>query len=274
MGDPRGAGLRGGLTESPSLRAAVLFGAGVPVLAVLVWWADRRGAFLIDRFATPAKKRLALVLLLGTLVATTILPAAGGAAIDTSKLRFSEIFFLQGILTVFLFLWWLLAGRPDLRDFLALRSERPLAEAGAGVALGLIGWSLTIVVALVVALFVGGFGLKGPHGIPPLVKWIASLPVWQRLLIVAVAMTIEEFHFRSFLQRRVGAVPASALFLLAHGGYGEPFLLMGLLAITVVLALAFRKTGSAWAPMLAHGTFDSIQLFIFLPVVLKLLSAP
>jgi membrane protease YdiL (CAAX protease family) len=84
-------------------------------------------------------------------------------------------------------------------------------------------------------------------------------------------MTVEEFHFRAFLQRRVGAVAASALFLLAHGGYGEPFLVVGLLAITVVLAVSFRKTGSAWAPIFAHGTFDAIQLFILLPAALKLL---
>ena len=273
MGRPRGARLRGDLTESPALRAAFLFGVGVPALAALVWWADRRGAFLRDTFPSPTRKRLAQLLLLVVLIATTILPAAGGASIDTSRLRFSEVFFLQGILAAFLLGWWILAGRPHPLDFLALRSQRPLAEAGAGVALGLIGWSLTLVVALTVALLAGGLGLKGPQDIPPLVKWIASLPFWQRLLIVAVAMTLEEFHFRAFLQRRLGAVPASALFLLAHGGYGEPFVLVGLLAITTVLALAFRKTGSVWAPMLAHGTFDSVQLFIFLPVLLKVLSA-
>ena len=34
-----------------------------------------------------------------------------------------------GIVAVFLLGWWILAGRPDPRDFLALRSARPLAEA-------------------------------------------------------------------------------------------------------------------------------------------------
>jgi membrane protease YdiL (CAAX protease family) len=242
------------------------------VLAAGVWLADRRGAFARDAFTTPTRKRLALLLLLGVLVTTTILPAAGGAAIDTSKVRFSEVFFLQGALAVFLLGWWFLAGRPSLRNFLALASERPLAEAATGVALGLIGWVLTLVLALAVALLAGGLGLRGPHGVPPLVGWIASLPAPKRLLIVACAMTVEEFHFRAFLQRRVGAVPASALFVLSHGGYGEPFLLVGLLAITTVLALAFRKTGSAWAPIFAHGTFDGIQLFIFLPAALKLLT--
>ena len=85
-------------------------------------------------------------------------------------------------------------------------------------------------------------------------------------------MTLEEFHFRAFLQRRLGAVPASILFLLAHAGYGEPFFFVGLLAITSVLAIAFARTGSVVAPMLAHGTFDAVQLFIFLPAALKFLQ--
>jgi membrane protease YdiL (CAAX protease family) len=85
-------------------------------------------------------------------------------------------------------------------------------------------------------------------------------------------MTLEEFYFRAFLQRRLGPVAASILFLLAHGGYGEPFFFVGLIAITAVLAVAFQKTGSSWAPVFAHGTFDAVQLFIFLPAATKLLS--
>ena len=86
-------------------------------------------------------------------------------------------------------------------------------------------------------------------------------------------MTIEEFQFRAYLQRRLGAVPASILFLLSHAGYGEPYFFVGLIAITAVLAAAFDKTGSTVAPMLAHGTFDAVQLFVFLPLALKLSSS-
>ena len=103
-------------------------------------------------------------------------------------------------------------------------------------------------------------------------RWLVMLPVGKRLLIVLSAMTIEEFQFRAFLQRRLGAVPASVLFLLSHGGYGEPYFFVGLVAITTVLAIAFEKTKSIYAPMLAHGTFDAVQLFVFLPLVLKLVS--
>ena len=253
--------------------AVLLFGAGIPLLVAILAVADAKGRFSRDVFATPGRKAIALGLLFLVLFATVLLPAAGaGATVDTSRLSFAGVFVVQAALAVFLAGWWLLSGRPPLREFLALKSERPLAEAGAGICLGLIGWVLTLVVGLAFGLVTLWLDLPRPTTVPPLVRWIAALSPLQKLLVVVSAMTFEEFHFRAFLQRRFGPGAASILFLLAHGGYGEPFFFIGLIAITFVLAVAFQKTGSAWAPIFAHGTFNAVQLFIFLPLALKLLS--
>jgi membrane protease YdiL (CAAX protease family) len=243
---------------------------GVPLVVAIVAIADRKGSFRIDAFPTALRKHVALALLGIVLCATVLLPALAAGEVDTRSLSFVQVFSGQALLALFLLSWWLLAGRPSLAEFLALKSARPASEAGAGVCLGLIGWTLTIAVSIVFAYLIKLFGAAGPEGVPPLVRWIAALSPWKRLLIVLSAMTVEEFHFRAFLQRRVGAVAASLLFLLSHGGYGEPYFLLGLVAITTVLAAAFHKTGSTIAPMLAHGTFDAVQLFVFLPLVLKL----
>jgi membrane protease YdiL (CAAX protease family) len=256
-----------------SLDRVLLFGAGLPIVFAIVFVADRKGAFRHDVFSSPWKRRAALSLLALVLVATALLPAAAsGQAPDVSSLHFSQIFAVQAILACFLAGWWLLSGRPRVASFLGLDTTRPLAEAGAGVALGLIGWTLTIFVGLAAALLFRAFDYDPHRTVPPLVGWLAARPAAQRGLLVLMAMTLEEFHFRSFLQRRLGAVPASILFLIAHGGYGEPFFLVGLLAITAVLAVAFAKTGNAVTSIVAHGTFDAIQLFIFLPAALKLLA--
>ena len=256
-----------------SLDRSLLFGAGLPLVLAIVFTADRKGAFRCDVFPSTSRKRAALLLLVLVLIVTTLLPAAaGGRAPDVSTLRFSQVFTVQALLAGFLLGWWLLSGRPPLRSFLGLESKRPLAEAGAGIALGLIGWTLTIVVGVSAALLFHAFDYDPHRTVPPLVGWLVSRPAVQRGLLVLLAMTLEEFHFRAFLQRRFGAVPASILFLLAHAGYGEPFFFVGLLAITAVLAVAFRKTGNAVASIFAHGTFDAVQLFIFLPAVLKLIG--
>ena len=84
-------------------------------------------------------------------------------------------------------------------------------------------------------------------------------------------MTVEEVFFRSFLQRRIGAVPASILFLVSHGGYGDPLFFAGLLVITAILAATFERTGSVVAPMVAHGVFDGVQLLLILPSAVRLI---
>ena len=256
-----------------SFQFYLLFGVGVPLLVTSVVLAQRRGAFSPDRFPSVVRKRIALVLLVLVLTATVLVPtAAGGGDVDPSGLSFLRVFAGQALLIAFLAAWWILAGRPPLLDFLALRTARPFAEAGAGICLGLIGWTLTLVAGIVLAIILGLAGVKAPQSIPPLIHWIAALPWQKRALIVLCAMTVEEFHFRSFLQTRFGPVVASIFFLLAHGGYGEPLFLLGLTAITAVLSIAFRKTGAVVASIFAHGTFDAIQLFVVLPWALKVFS--
>lgn len=253
-----------------TLELTFLFGLGLPLLIGAVALASKKGFFEGDRFPTPARRKIALLILAVVLAATILLPAANGSrTVNVSKISFVDIFAGQALLASFLLVWWILSGRPPLLDFLALRSARPWSEIGAGVCLGLIGWSLTLVVGIVLAIFLGLAGVKAPHSIPPLVQWIASLSWWKRGAIVLCAMTLEEFHFRAFLQRRFGPIVASIFFLMAHGGYGEPLFLLGLSAITTVLAISFKKTGAVLTPILAHGTFDAIQLFIVLPWALK-----
>lgn len=259
-----------------SLREALLlFGVGGALLLVTLLLAARKGFFSSDRFPSERRRVAGLGLLFLAFVGTVLLPAASGTKqIDPTRLRFPDVFIGQGLLLTFLASWWFLAGRPPLLDFLALRSRSPWVEAGAGICLGLIGWTLTFVVGGVVTALSASLGLGAPSEVPPLVRWIAGLPVGQRALLVLSAMTLEEFYFRAFLQRRFGALAASLFFVLAHGGYGSPFYFAGLLGITAVLAISFRRTGSVIAPMLAHGTFNAVQLFLVLPTVIKVVDGP
>jgi hypothetical protein len=54
-----------------------------------------------------------------------------------------------------------------------------------------------------------------PH-VPEIMIWVATLPVWQKLIIIFVAMTVEEGFFRAFLQSRFGWIPSSLLFALGQ----------------------------------------------------------
>ncbi len=250
----------------------LLLGVALPIVAAIVVVAGRKGAFRLDDFPNGRRRAGALVALGVTLAATTILPAFSlGRPIDPERLSLPSILALQQLLALFLFTWWLLAGRPPVREFLALSTPDPWRQVRIGLVVGLAGWGLTIVAGLAVLGTLRFAGLEEIRPIPPLVRWLASQPFGSRLVLVVAAMTVEEVFFRSFLQKRIGAVPASILFLVSHGGYGDPLFFFGLLAITAVLSVTFEKTGSVVASMVAHGVFDAVQLLLILPSVVRLI---
>jgi membrane protease YdiL (CAAX protease family) len=255
-----------------SLDLFLLLGVALPIVAGIVVVAARKGCFRRDAFPDPRRRAGALVALGVTLAATTILPAFSlGRPIDPARLSLLSILALQQLLALFLLSWWLLAGRPPLREFLALSTPDPARQARVGVVVGFAGWGLTVAAGLVVLGVLRFAGVDEVRPIPPLVRWLASQPLGSRIVLVAAAMTVEEVFFRSFLQRRIGAVPASILFLVSHGGYGDPLFFVGLLAITVVLSQTFERTGSVVAPMVAHGVFDAVQLLVILPSAVRLI---
>jgi membrane protease YdiL (CAAX protease family) len=250
----------------------LLLGIALPMVASIVVVAARRGCFERDHFPDERRRAGALVAFGVTLAATTILPAFQlGRPIDPRRLSLPSILALQQLLALFLLVWWLLSGRPPLRKFLALETSDPVGQAKLGVGVGLAGWGLTVAAGLIVLGVLRFAGLEEVRPIPPLVRWLASQPFGSRLVLVAAAMTVEEAFFRSFLQRRLGAVPASILFLVSHGGYGDPLFFVGLLAITATLAVTFEKTGSVVAPMVAHGVFNGVQLLLILPSAVRLI---
>ena len=247
----------------------LLLAVAMPLVPAIVFLADRRGAFRGDSFPTPRAKAAALALLAALLGLTSIVPGAlASAGVRGGPLRFLEVTLLQQALVVFLLAWWLLAGRPEPRSYLGLTSREPLRDVWSGFVAGLVGWGLTVAIAMTVALVKGFLGMKAAAPSPVVLR-VAEMPLSSRVAIVLVAMTVEELFFRAFLQRRLGLAPASLLFVIAHAGYGDPLFFVGLLAITAVLALSWERTGSVIAPAVAHGTFDAIQLLVILPLAAR-----
>lgn len=105
----------------------------------------------------------------------------------------------------------------------------------------------------------------------PMIPWLAAMPIWRKVLIVLSAMTVEEAFFRGWLQKRIGLVASTILFAIGHAGYGQPFMLVGILVISLVIGTTFYQTKNLVPCIVAHGVFDTIQLFVIVPVALKFL---
>ncbi|HEX7831965.1 MAG TPA: type II CAAX endopeptidase family protein [Thermoanaerobaculia bacterium] len=255
----------------------------IPVaFVVIVWLAiiflnERHGLLSCDRFPSPTLKIIAylwlglFLLLLAVAVTGAALQPATLEQLDASP--FYMLFSLHAILVVFLAGWWALSGAPDLREFLNIRYEKPGEVLAIGTAVGVGGWIFTILTSLVIVLILRGIGLvENPPPPPATVGWMAAMPIWKKALIVLSAMTVEEFFFRSFLQKRVGLIASTILFALAHATYGSPLFLVGVSVISLVIGVTFYRTKNVVPGIIAHGVFDAVQLFVIVPFAFKMMG--
>lgn len=255
----------------------VLFAAGCAGILLSFLRARPRALFAQDGFRTPGRRLAAHVLLASVLLLTVAVPFAAGLAgpePETRTLSHASLFVIHGILAIFLVVYYLLSGRTSIVDFLRLRSSRPAADLSAGVLIGAAGWLLTLLAAaVIVGVWVIARGVPPSGGpatrVSPMIVWLVEQSVWVKLAIVASAMVVEELFFRSFLQTRVGAVAATLMFTAAHGVYGQPLVLAGILVISGVLSVAYALYGNVLPCIVAHGVFDAIQMFIVIPLILR-----
>jgi len=255
---------------------ALLLAAGCAGILISFVRARSRAIFLEDGFVQPRRRNVAVFLLAAVLLLTVAIPFAGGLAgaePATKDFTLVSLFAVHLILILFLTSYYALSGRRSLLQFLKLASARPAADLGAGFLIGLAGWLLTIVVLLIV---IGLWYVLWRHGAPtpggevsPTIVWLVAQPLAVRILIVLSAMVVEELFFRSFLQPRVGALAATLMFTAAHGAYGQPLVLVGILVISTVLSATFALYGNVLPCIIAHGVFDSIQMFVLIPLAVR-----
>jgi membrane protease YdiL (CAAX protease family) len=265
----------------PANSAALLPAALVLLLTALTFvalaWSGRLGRW---REEFPSAWRYAAGLLLAGILAVTVYAptvSPGEAAdVDPETIWFPSLFTGHLLLAIFLQAWWMLGWPMPLRRFLRLEGGTR-DDVTLGLAVGAAGWVLALLASGIVTavlyligwhsdlLSSGGDGLD----VPPLMLWLAELPAARKLVVVAVAMTVEEAFYRGFLQPRVGWIPSSLLFALSHAGYGMPNLLASVLVISLAIGWAFRRVGNLVPCIVAHGLFDAVQLFVVMPLAVE-----
>ena len=239
-----------------------------------------RLAFLATEIPSRGRRIAALGLLLAVLVTCVFYPAVspGDAVnVDPQTIWFPTLFIAQLVLSGFLVIWWVLARPISARRFLRLEHSS-WADLSYGLKQGAFGWVAAIAASALVAVALlacgrsptgGEESLAQPFDVPPLLLWLIQLPVWRKLVVVAVAMTVEEAFFRAFLQTRVGWLLSSVLFALGHGGYGLPTLTASVFAVSLVIGWALRRRGNLLPCIVAHGVFDGVQLLVVMPLAVE-----
>lgn len=240
-----------------------------------VYMHERHGLLSSDNFPTRSARFSAYAWLGVLLLVLSILVIGSSQRIPSasqlSETSFWSLFSFHVILMGFLAGWWAIVGRPPLKQFFNLPSNDMFRQVMLGVAVGVGGWAITLFAALVVGLILTGLGLIPDDLKPsPMIPWMAALPIWQKALIILSAMTVEELFFRGWLQKRVGLIISTIIFALAHAGYGQPLMLVGITVVSLIIGVTFYKTRNLWPCIVAHGVFDAIQLFVIVPIAVQM----
>jgi membrane protease YdiL (CAAX protease family) len=256
---------------------AALFLTGMALVALFVGRGVRRGGLARDAFPTLRRRNWAVGALVFVLMICVVAPFASGLAgrsPEPANLSPLSAFALHALFFAYLVLYYFLSGRPPILDFLKLRTPRPARDFLYGIPVAAFAWALSIAgmlgLELVLSLFAGP-GAPKPS-MSPVIPWIVAQPVAFRIGIVLSAMVFEEAFFRSFLQPRIGAVGATIFFTLAHGVYGQPTMLFGILILSIVLSVAFEVFHDVLPAMAAHGAFDAFEIFVLIPLALKVVG--
>lgn len=226
-------------------------------------------------FSTPARRLAAFILWVSVLALVVFLPAASyetGDSFAPSAEEFPLLFVGHALLAVFLVLWWRLEGRETLPAFLYLERTTDMLRSRAllGLVGGLAAWAATVIaVGTVGSIWIKLRPSEALVEIPPALFWFVELSAAQKATVVVVAMTVEEAFFRAFLQPRLGLVLSSICFAASHLSYGMPLLVVGVFTVSLFLGWLFHRTRHLLPSMIAHGTFDAVQLFLVLPWALE-----
>lgn len=243
--------------------------------AGIIWLDVRYGLLRIDHLDEPGRRLAAYAWLGLFLLFVADVVVTSSMRIPTveqyNRVPFYRLFGMHGVLALFLFVWWLLTKRPPVTEYLNIQKRDAGEAVMNGFAVGTGGWILTIILGLLIGAILSYSGLMPKNvKVPPAIIYMVQMAWWKKALLVLSAATIEEAFFRGWLQKRVGLVLSTILFALAHAGYGQPLLLIGVTIISIVIGTTFYRTKNLIPGMIAHGIFDAVQLFVIIPIAFKL----
>lgn len=251
----------------------------VAIALTVVWIAiiianETLGIFRCDDFPNLFAKIFGYLWLGLFLIVVGVLTAYNAMHPPTAQqlagMNFAGFFILHLVMIVFLLVWWLITRMPPLGAFLNIPRRGNGEAIIGGFAIGFGGWIATITLAIVFLVIFRAAGWVPENVKPPaLIAYMAHVAWWKKACIVLSAMTVEEAFFRGFLQKRLGLIASTILFAVAHAGYGQPLLLVGVTIISLIIGTTFYRTKNLLPGVVAHGVFDAVQLFVIIPIAFR-----
>lgn len=83
------------------------------------------------------------------------------------------------------------------------------------------------------------------------------------LIILVIVVFIEEFFFRAFLTTKIGIIPSTIFFTIAHYGYGSIAEIIGVFFLGLILAYWFKKNKSIIQNYFGHLLYNIFAISLY-----------
>ncbi len=123
-------------------------------------------------------------------------------------------------------------------------------------AIGLGAFFISMVLLGIVAYFLG---INDQQNIFDLVQ---DLPFILLVFAVLAAPISEELFFRAFLVSRIGVIPSSIIFGIAHFSYGSVIEILGTFVLGLILAVLYQKSRSITPVLITHMAYNLLAIII------------
>jgi len=139
-------------------------------------------------------------------------------------------------------------------------SQLGLSRKKIGVRFLLIGL-LLFGAMLALEYGVGAYSYYTHTSLPTnVMKVLGGMPIYFYILSFTLIPFTEETLFRGFLVPRIGIIPAALIFALLHSGYGSISEFVAALVFGLLAGYVFKKTGSLYSTVLAHGLVNFLTI--------------
>lgn len=173
-----------------------------------------------------------------------------------------EDFFLI-IVMVFLPLFWLKIinkyNWKKIKKQLIPVKDNPLIEIIGGVKL----FFALLIGFILLSLIFTASGINDLEKVSEVIE-MNSQNLIPYLIIMAIMVFIEEFFFRGFLINKIGIVPSSIIFGVAHVGYTSIAQILGAFILGLILAYWFKQNKSIAQNYLGHLLYNLFAIALYL----------
>jgi len=108
-----------------------------------------------------------------------------------------------------------------------------------------------------------GTGVNDLEQVQQVVSEEIAQGLWYFILTLIIVVFVEELFFRAYLVPRIGMIPSTLIFTVAHTGYGSVAELIGVFFLGLLISYWFKRNHSIYQTYFGHLLYNFVALLFY-----------